>query len=201
MKREEKAITLIVLIITIIVLLVLASITIMQLSKNELFDKLIFAKNKQINAQIKENSILEDYENEIDEYVGNTREEKLFSATELLSEPAIVPLAGGENKNMVFPLLDSIENYKYLLFTFGNYNPSINQLGSITTLLIDVEDVPNQSKQGPDYSYIIFQAESGVNYTSAEGLFKDNNNFYIFWAKASNTGRTHFAIKSIKGIK
>lgn len=72
--RKNEAITLVALIVTIILLLILAGISIASLTGNGLFEKAQLAKEKQENAQIKENETLGDYENEIGQYVDGNRE-------------------------------------------------------------------------------------------------------------------------------
>ena len=63
--NREKGITLVALIVTVIILLILAGISIASLTGNGLFEKAKLAKEKQENAQIKEDEKLGDYENEI----------------------------------------------------------------------------------------------------------------------------------------
>ena len=55
--KKEKAITLIALMITIIILLILAGVTIATLMKNELFEKVIFAKEKNEESIAKEKTM------------------------------------------------------------------------------------------------------------------------------------------------
>ena len=67
-KKENLGITLVALVITIILLLILAGITISQLQDSGLFEKGKISKGKAQNAQELENSLLADYENEINLY-------------------------------------------------------------------------------------------------------------------------------------
>lgn len=69
-KKEDRGITLVALVITIIILLILAGITITQLTGSGLFEKTELAKEKIENVQIKEDEILTDYEDKIDEISG-----------------------------------------------------------------------------------------------------------------------------------
>lgn len=76
--KKSNGITLIVLIITIIILLILAKVTISQLSKSELLEKAKTSKELTINSQEKENIILNEYENKIDNFaINGTRDENL----------------------------------------------------------------------------------------------------------------------------
>ena len=79
MKLKNKGITLIALVITIIILLILAGVTIGQLTKNELFEKVQLAKEKSEKAQEKENVILDNYENTINNYIDSTRDSKSYN--------------------------------------------------------------------------------------------------------------------------
>lgn len=69
--RDTRGVTLIALIITIIILLILAGISIASLTASGLFEKVKEAKEKSNNAQIQEEKYLEDYENSINEYIGD----------------------------------------------------------------------------------------------------------------------------------
>ncbi len=65
MRTENKGITLIALVITIIILIILAGISIASLTGSGLFEKAKEAKNKSVEAQGLENSILNEYEKEL----------------------------------------------------------------------------------------------------------------------------------------
>ena len=69
--KKEKGMTLVALIITIIILLILASISIQALTGSGLFGKAQQAKQETENAQIKENTTLNEYEEWIAKYEGN----------------------------------------------------------------------------------------------------------------------------------
>ena len=71
-KKDNVGITLIALVITIIVLLILAGITIAQLSNNGLFERTRIAKEKSKVAKEKENTVLGDYEAEIEKSARGT---------------------------------------------------------------------------------------------------------------------------------
>ena len=66
MKKQNKGITLVALVITIIILLILAGISISALTGSGLFQKAGDAKNSYEEAERRENSILGEYENYID---------------------------------------------------------------------------------------------------------------------------------------
>ena len=73
--KKNRGITLIALIVTIIILLILAGISIASLTNSGLFEKTQQAKQEQEKAVIKEEGILADYENKINQYVNSSREQ------------------------------------------------------------------------------------------------------------------------------
>lgn len=73
--NNRRGITLVALVITIVILLILAGISIASLTGNGLFEKAKLAKERQENAQAKEDETLGEYENKIGEFVEGTREQ------------------------------------------------------------------------------------------------------------------------------
>lgn len=71
--KQQKGITLVALVITIIILLILAGISIATLQANGLFSKTKEAKNASENAQIVENSTLNDYEYQMNTYLDDVK--------------------------------------------------------------------------------------------------------------------------------
>lgn len=71
--KKQNGITLVALVITIIILLILAGISIASLRQTELFGKATDAKNATENAQILENTRLEEYVNAFNTYAPKTR--------------------------------------------------------------------------------------------------------------------------------
>ena len=78
-QKGELGITLVALVITIIILLILAGISIASLTQNGIFEKTKLAREKQKNAQIYENTVLANYENNIESYVNGTRQDSASS--------------------------------------------------------------------------------------------------------------------------
>ena len=71
--KQQKGITLVALVITIIILLILAGISIASLQGSGLFTKTKEAKNASENAQVLENTRMTVYENEMDNYISETK--------------------------------------------------------------------------------------------------------------------------------
>ena len=75
--RKRNWITLIALIVTIVILLILVGIAIMQLNNNGLLKNTKISKEKYTNSQKNENSIIDDYSNQIENFtigIGNERQ-------------------------------------------------------------------------------------------------------------------------------
>ena len=116
--RKNNGITLVALVITIIILLILAGVAIVNLTQTGLFENAKQAKNATENAQKNENKILENYEDNVNEYVtiGSTRDSKIIVQTlwenpdtELKTfEPQTIKLAN--------------DNYDYFDVIFKYYN-------------------------------------------------------------------------------
>lgn len=84
--KRNNGITLVALVITIIILLILSAITIIQLQKNDLIEKVNEAKSIQENAQNKENSILEEYSKNIDKYSNSISNDGLIGKLSKIEE-------------------------------------------------------------------------------------------------------------------
>ena len=69
--RKSKGITLVALVITIIILLILAGISISALTNTGIFQKAKDAKKANENAELEQNTRLDEYESELDKYIRN----------------------------------------------------------------------------------------------------------------------------------
>ena len=67
----KKGITLVALVITIIILLILAGISISALTNTGIFQKAKDAKKANENAELEQNTRLDEYESELDKYIRN----------------------------------------------------------------------------------------------------------------------------------
>ena len=77
LSKENKGITLVALVITIIILLILATISIQSLTSTGLFAKAQEAKEKTQNATENQAKILNEYEDELNKYILETKDYKL----------------------------------------------------------------------------------------------------------------------------
>ncbi len=131
----------------------------------------------------------------IDDYIQNGRDEINFKETELLKEKVIVQTSTSEvDRNIIVTLKDSIDKYRYLIVAFGPYNLANDYVGSLEIRWIKVDEINNNCN-------VALNQQAGLTYSWAALYFNDNKTIRIGKTCASNTGRTHFAITSIKGIK
>ena len=83
-KNREKGITLIALVITIIILLILAGISISALTNQGLFKNAKEAKNATEKAEIEQGKLLNEYEDELNNYIGNKEKSKITTVEEAI---------------------------------------------------------------------------------------------------------------------
>ena len=197
-KKNIKGITLVALVVTIVILLILAGISIATLTQTGLFGKAKQAEQKSKDAQELENVTLADYENSIGKYIdGNRENNNTFSSTELLNEPAIISTSTAAIiRNLNFQLKDSIENYKFLIITYGCWDNSTSKLTAYESKTLQVSQIIIS-----DNVYTTIEQREGLNYSFANINFSTNQNIYVGYSGSSNSGRTNMAITSIIGIK
>ena len=82
LKNKDKGITLIALVITIIILLILAGISISALTNQGLFKNAKAAQNATEKAEAEQGQKLNEYEDEINKYLGNSKEESKVPTVE-----------------------------------------------------------------------------------------------------------------------
>ena len=82
LRNKDKGITLIALVITIIILLILAGISISALTNQGLFKNAKIAQNATEKAEKEQGQRLNEYEDEINKYLGNSKEESKVPTVE-----------------------------------------------------------------------------------------------------------------------
>ena len=115
LNKKNKGITLVALVITIIILLILAGISISVLTNTGIFQKAKDAKQKSADAELDQNTKLDEYENEIDNYLPKQNSNKTVEQAKekgKLSEKEYKKLLENEWN-------DTIKNYSTAL---GTYN-------------------------------------------------------------------------------
>ena len=71
LRKKCKGITLVALVITIVILIILAGISISTLTNTGIFQKAKDAKKTSENAELEQNTRLDEYESELDKYKRN----------------------------------------------------------------------------------------------------------------------------------
>ena len=105
LKNKNKGITLVALVITIIILLILAGISISALTNTGIFGKAKDAKQKSANAELDQNTKLDEYENEIDNYLPKKNNNKTVeqSKEKVLSTEKNTELVDTKENKIVIP--------------------------------------------------------------------------------------------------
>ncbi|MCI8637409.1 MAG: hypothetical protein HFJ36_06260 [Clostridia bacterium] len=213
-RKQNAGITLIALIITIIILLILAGISISLLvGENGILKKAYLAKEEHQKGVEKEEKNLDDLYSsikvagdskvtltmeELDKYIEKKIQEQSFTGTELLKEMAIIETSPTfEFKNQEIQLENSVNDYKFLLFTFGNYYE--NKIGFINTLLIPVNII--EYSDNPQQEDFLLSSTEGPHFSAVSINFENDKTIRVAYSATSNTSRPYFAIQSIQGIK
>ena len=105
LKNKNKGITLVALVITIIILLILAGISISALTNTGIFGKAKDAKQKSANAELDQNTKLDEYENEIDNYLPKQNSNKTVEQAKekVLSTKENTKLVDEKRNKIVIP--------------------------------------------------------------------------------------------------
>ncbi len=105
LKNKNKGITLVALVITIIILLILAGISISALTNTGIFGKAKDAKQKSANAELDQNTKLDEYENEIDNYLPKKNNNKTVEQAKekVLSTEKNIELVDAKENKIVIP--------------------------------------------------------------------------------------------------
>ncbi len=105
LKNKNKGITLVALVITIIILLILAGISISSLTNTGIFQRAKDAKQKSANAELEQNTKLDEYENEIDNYLPKQNSNKTVEQAKekVLSTEKNIELVDAKENKIVVP--------------------------------------------------------------------------------------------------
>ena len=105
LKNKNKGITLVALVITIIILLILAGISISALTNTGIFQKAKDAKQKSADAELDQNTKLDSYENEIDNYLPKQNSNKTVEQAKekVLSTEKNIELVDAKENKIVIP--------------------------------------------------------------------------------------------------
>ena len=105
LKNKNKGITLVALVVTIVVLLILAGISISALTNTGIFQKAKDAKQKSADAELDQNTKLDSYENEIDNYLPKQNSNKTVEQAKekVLSTEKNTELVDAKENKIVIP--------------------------------------------------------------------------------------------------
>ena len=105
LKNKNKGITLVALVITIIILLILAGISISALTNTGIFQKAKDAKQKSADTELDQNTKLDSYENEIDNYLPKQNSNKTVEQAKekVLSTEKNIELVDAKENKIVIP--------------------------------------------------------------------------------------------------
>ena len=105
LKNKNKGITLVALVITIIILLILAGISISALTNTGIFQRAKDAKQKSADAELDQNTKLDSYENEIDNYLPKQNNNKTVEQAKekVLSTEKNIELVDAKENKIVIP--------------------------------------------------------------------------------------------------
>ena len=105
LNKKNKGITLVALVITIIILLILAGISISVLTNTGIFQKAKDAKQKSADAELDQNTKLDEYENEIDNYLPKQNSNKTVEQAKekVLSTEKNIELVDAKENKIVIP--------------------------------------------------------------------------------------------------
>lgn len=182
--KNQRGITLVALVIIIIILLILAGTTILQLTESKLFENAKLAKEKSENSQALEETILSNYEEEVDKNIyssqreGNGKKNKLWEVN-----PEATDANNGMTKGTVL-LSDKIDNYNAVMVV-GQMVDGVGEKYAAHTMLILKEDY-----------YINTAAEENITFSMN---WQENRSIYFTFVNNIELNKTEMNINYPNG--
>ena len=158
--KNSKGITLVALVITIIILLILAGISISALTNTGIFQKAKDAKQKSENAELDQNTKLDEYENEIDKYIPKAN--SLAKAVKVGDYVAYTP--DEPDNNALTTLKTNLKNYSGA--SDNTTNSAIARDDSLRWRVLDVDETTGAVRlisATPTYKKIELYGYNGYN--------------------------------------
>ena len=140
LRKENKGITLVALVITIIILLILAGISISALTNTGIFQKAKDAKQKSEDAELDQNTKLDEYENELDKYLPKQNENSLAKAVKVGDYVAYTP--DELDNNALTTLKTNLKNYSGA--SDNTTNSAIDIEKDLKWRVLDVDETTGQ---------------------------------------------------------
>lgn len=158
--KNSKGITLVALVITIIILLILAGISISALTNTGIFQKAKDAKQKSEDAELDQNTKLDEYENEIDKYI--PKENSLAKAVKVGDYVAYKP--DELDDNALTTLKTNLKNYSGA--SDNTTNSAIARDDSLRWRVLDVDETTGAVRlisATPTSSTVTLEGYNGYN--------------------------------------
>ena len=158
--KNTKGITLVALVITIIILLILAGISISALTNTGIFQKAKDAKQKSEDAELDQNTKLDEYENEIDKYI--PKENSLAKAVKVGDYVAYKP--DELDDNALTTLKTNLKNYSGA--SDNTTNSAIARDDSLRWRVLDVDETTGAVRlisATPTSSTVTLEGYNGYN--------------------------------------
>ena len=158
--KNSKGITLVALVITIIILLILAGISISALTNTGIFQKAKNAKQKSEDAELDQNTKLDEYENEIDKYIPKAN--SLAKAVKVGDYVAYKP--DEPDNNALTTLKTNLKNYSGA--SDNTTNSAIARENDLKWRVLDVDETTGQVRlisATPTKSTIALSGDNGYN--------------------------------------
>lgn len=188
--KNERGITLIALVVTIIALIILAGVSInLVLGNQGIIEKAKLGKEKTENAQEEEKVALQEYENEITEYIVGTRGTGA-SYKILFDSIASTP-------KQTYDLTDSIEDYDFIEVYARSYDPGTTTITAKQEQRIMVSDIDYENDAA--YAYRISFYYNSDSYMNLAFHFPTDRTFYLY--EITQAYSTNTEIYKIVGYK
>ena len=160
--KNSKCITLVALVITIIILLILAGISISALTNTGIFQKAKDAKQKSEDAELDQNTKLDEYENELDKYLPKQNENSLAKAVKVGDYVAYKP--DKLDDNALTTLKTNLKNYSGA--SDNTTNSAIARDDSLSWRVLDVDETTGTVRlisATPTSSTVTLEGYNGYN--------------------------------------
>ena len=200
--RKEYGITLIALVVTIIILLILAGIAIKTLTKTGLFENTKEAKGKYRNLETKENQILTNYSEQINNFnsIASNRENNNSNNKLLWSGNYDTSVNSNEKQISGGCMLDddnNIEDYNFILIVLATYGDEAIVPNYYSTVF--PVNIIKQNYGYPTIDTSIYVSSS--IFSRFDIGFINKNTFFVAWKSPLSSTWNHQYISHIYGIK
>lgn len=153
--KNQNAITLVALVVTIVILLILAGISISALTNTGIFQKAKDAKQKAKDAELDQNTKLDEYESEINKYLPGITASTIANATD--TEKA----TNYYGKSVSYESVNGVTGWK--IFYAGKMTDSIDATNNIYLIADDYVDITKLPKGTNENGQSVGSAPENTN--------------------------------------